>query len=358
MLRRHFGSSSAEDRALRNRHRGVVGGLRVAACIFAAGLVAAACSSGPPTAGKLNVSSTHVKSAQQGDPPTEAKSGDTVNPGQVLSTDATGLAQVSYPDGSLTRLDSDTIFKVLALTANSGSRQTLGSVSSGKVWNKVNKLSRSGSFEVEAGGTTAAVRGTSFAIECSSGSDCNIISVIHTIVVTSSSTGQTATLPPTYEVNAAQGVLGSTVQLTDAQLAADAWIQSNLRKDGDKPFTAPPPPKPTPPPAALPFTPPPPPPPVVVQQSCYSTCQPPTVVGTSVTPPTTGANVVAGSTSSTGGTSGSGSTSATAGSSGIAGLPFTGADIVQLLLIALILIAAGWLLLIRPRKRSQDQQSQ
>jgi FecR protein len=341
---------------LTNSHRGVVRGLRFAACLFAAGLVVAACSSGPPTAGKLNVSSTHVKTAQPPDPATEAKSGDSVTPGQVLSTDSTGLAQVSYPDGSLTRLDSDTIFKVVALTANSGSRQTLGSVSGGKVWNKVSKLSRSGSFEVEAGGTTAAVRGTSFAVECTSGSDCNIISVIHTVVVTSTQTGQSATLPPTFEVNASNGVLGSTVQLTAAQLAADSWIESNLRKDGDKPFTAPPapppPPAPTPPPAALPFTPPPAP---AVVQNCYVTCAPPNVVGNSI-PPNDGG--VASTAASTGGTTGSSGTGSTAtSSSGIAGLPFTGADIVELLVVALILIAGGWLLLIRPRKRSGDQQA-
>ncbi len=342
---------------MKNSHRGVVGGVRVAACVFAAGLVAAACSSGPPTAGKLNVSKTHVKSAQPPDAPSEATSGQSVNPGQVLSTDSTGLAQVTYPDGSLTRLDSDTVFKVVNLTANSGGRQTLGSVSGGKVWNKVTKLSRSGSFEVEAGGTTAAVRGTSFAVECTSGSDCNIISVIHTVVVTSSSTGQTATLPPTYEVNANGGVLGGRVQLTAAELAADSWIESNLRKDGDKPFTAPPapkpPPAPTPPPAALPFTPPPAP---AVVENCYIGCQPPNVVGTSVTP-TQSSNGVAGSTTSTGGTSGSSSGTTATSSSGIAGLPFTGADIVRLLVIALILIGLGWLLMSRSRKRSGDQHS-
>ena len=127
---------------MKNSHRGVVGGVRVAACVIVAGLVAAACSSGPPTAGKLNVSKTHVKSAQPPDAPSEATSGQSVNPGQVLSTDSTGLAQVTYPDGSLTRLDSDTVFKVVNLTANSGGRQTLGSVSGGKVWNKVTKLPR------------------------------------------------------------------------------------------------------------------------------------------------------------------------------------------------------------------------
>ncbi len=345
-----------------NGHRGVIGGLRVGACLFVVGLVAAACSSSTPTAGKLKVSQTHVKSAQPSQPATEAQSGDSVTPGQVLSTDSTGLAQVSYPDGSLTRLDSDTIFKVVALTANSGSRQTLGSVSGGKVWNKVSKLSRSGSFEVEAGGTTAAVRGTSFAVECTSGSGCDIISVIHTVVVTSSSTGQTTTLPPTFEVNADNGVLGNRVQLTAAELAADSWIQSNLKKDGDKPFTAPPapkptPPPPTPPPAALPFTPPPAP---AVIQSCYAGCAPPTVIGSSVSPSEPGSGV-AGSSTSTGGTSGSGSGSgsgnaAASSSSGIAGLPFTGADLVQLALIALVLITLGWLLMIRPRKRSGDQQ--
>jgi hypothetical protein len=346
-----------------NGHRGLIGGLRVGACLFVVGLVAAACSSSTPTAGKLKVSQTHVKSAQPSQPATEAQSGDSVTPGQVLSTDSTGLAQVSYPDGSLTRLDSDTIFKVVALTANSGSRQTLGSVSGGKVWNKVSKLSRSGSFEVEAGGTTAAVRGTSFAVECASGSGCDIISVIHTVVVTSSSTGQTATLPPTFEVNADNGVLGSRIQLTAAELAADSWIQSNLKKDGDKPFTAPPapkptpPPPPTPPPAALPFTPPPAP---AVIQSCYAGCAPPTVIGSSVSPSEPGSGV-AGSSTSTGGTAGSGSGSgsgnaAASSSSGIAGLPFTGADLVQLALIALVLITLGWLLMIRPRKRSGDQQ--
>ena len=318
--------------------------------------MAAACSSSTPTAGKLNVNQTHVKSSQPSQPAVEAKSGDSVTPGQVLSTDSTGLAEVSYPDGSLTRLDSDTIFKVVALTANSGGRQTLGSVSGGKVWNKVTKLSRSGSFEVEAGGTTAAVRGTSFAVECTSGNDCDIISVIHTVVVTSSSTGQSATLPPTFEVNANGGVLGNRVQLTAAQLAADSWIQQNLRKDGDKPFTAPPPtpapPPPAPQPAALPFTPPPAP---VVAQNCYIGCAPPTVIATSV-PPTGSGNGVAGSNTSTGGTSGSGSGSGTAAASGsgIAGLPFTGADIAQLAIIALILIGLGWLLMIRPRKHSSN----
>ena len=337
--------------------RGALGALRVGACLFGIGLVAAACSSSAPTAGKLKVSQTHVKSAQPPAPATEAQSGQSVTPGQVLSTDSTGLAQVTYPDGSLTRLDSDTVFKVVSLTDNSGSRQTLGSVSGGKVWNRVTKLSRSGSFEVEAGGTTAAVRGTSFAVECSGTNDCDIISVIHTVVVTSTSTGQTATLPPTFEVNADNGVLGTRVQLTAAELAADSWIEQNLREDGDSTFKAPKPkPKATPPPppappAALPYVPPPVAAPVV--QSCYTGCAPPTVVGTSVTPSTSGQSVT-GSSATGGGTAGSssGTGATTAGSSsGIAGLPFTGADIAQLAIIALILVGLGWLLMIRPRKK-------
>jgi hypothetical protein len=289
---------------------------------------------------------TSDSSTSQG---TEAHTGDSIAPGQLLSTDDTGLGQINYPDGSLTRLDSNTTFKVVSLTSNSGGRQALGAVTVGKVWNHVNKLSRSGSFEVEAGGATAAVRGTSFAIECSKPNDCNVISVIHTVVV-SLGNGQNAVLPPTYEVNADNGKLHGRVKLTDAELAADKWIQLNLKKDGDKQFSAPPPPVIAVVPAALPYTPPP--PPLVVEapvQSCYVGCAPPTVVGTSGLPSTGGGSSSLPFTSS----GQQGSTSDGAKPADAAGLPFTGADYAKLAVIAFVLITVGALLMIR-RKRPTD----
>ena len=318
---------------------------RIGAALLVVGLVAAACSSSPSSTGKLKVSSTHVRTSDTsgGSPSVEAHTGESIAPGQLLATDATGLGQVNYPDGSLTRLDSNTTFKVVSLTSNSGGRQALGAVTVGKVWNRVTKLSRSGSFEVEAGGATAAVRGTSFAIECSKPNDCNVISVIHTVVVTNEK-GQSATLPPTYEVNADNGHLNGRVKLTDAELAADKWIQENLRKDGDKQFVAPPPVL-----AALPYTPPPPPPPppLVVEapvQSCYVGCAPPTVVASSNLPSTSGSSTLPFTSSGQSGSSGDGSKAA----SGSA-LPFTGGDYAKLAVIAFVLITVGALLMRRKR---------
>ena len=97
---------------------------------------------------------------------TAAKEGQALAQGDALKTDATGRAEIAYTDGSLTRLGFATEFAITKLTDKKGARQTQGTLSVGSTWNRAAKVSESGSFEIKAGGATAAVEGTAFAVNC------------------------------------------------------------------------------------------------------------------------------------------------------------------------------------------------
>jgi hypothetical protein len=95
-----------------------------------------------------------------------AKDGQALKQGDTVKTDATGRAEIDYTDGSLTRLGGSTVFTISKLTNDRGGRQTQGTLSVGETWNRAAKVSETGSFEVKAGGTTAAVQGTAFVAKC------------------------------------------------------------------------------------------------------------------------------------------------------------------------------------------------
>jgi len=83
------------------------------------------------------------------------------------------------------------------LTNERGGRQTEGTITVGDTWSRAAKVSETSSFEVKAGGTTAAVQGTAFAFSCTlvNGQlSCTVIAVVDTVQVTSGS-GQVE-LPP------------------------------------------------------------------------------------------------------------------------------------------------------------------
>jgi hypothetical protein len=97
----------------------------------------------------------------------KAKSNQKVGIGDTVQTDATGLAEITFKDGSLTRLDHDTIFTLDKLVNTTGKRQVEGTVSAGQTWNRVKKLSEKESFQQKGIGATAVVAGTAFVTKCS-----------------------------------------------------------------------------------------------------------------------------------------------------------------------------------------------
>jgi hypothetical protein len=119
------------------------------------------------------------------------KEGMALKQGDTIKTDADGRAEIDYTDGSLTRLAGSTVFTISKLTDEKGGRQTQGTLSVGETWNRAAKVSETGSFEVKAGGTTAAVEGTAFVAKCvpktngSQAVDCTFTAVVDDIKVDS-----------------------------------------------------------------------------------------------------------------------------------------------------------------------------
>jgi hypothetical protein len=118
-----------------------------------------------------------------------AKDGQALQQGDTIKTDADGRAEIDYTDGSVTRLGGATVFTISKLTNDRGGRQTQGTLSVGETWNRAAKVSETGSFEVKAGGTTAAVEGTAFVVTCTPQSTgqvtCTITAVVDHVNVNS-----------------------------------------------------------------------------------------------------------------------------------------------------------------------------
>ena len=156
-----------------------------------AGAKTAAKSSDKPLA-TLKVTADGVTVKKKGGADyTAAKDGQALAQGDSIKTDASGTAEIDYTDGSLTRLSPATIFTLTKLTNDKGGRQTQGTLSVGETWNRAAKVSETGSFEVKAGGTTAAVEGTAFVVKCTpqtTGSQlvtCTVTAVVDDIHVSS-----------------------------------------------------------------------------------------------------------------------------------------------------------------------------
>jgi len=120
------------------------------------------------SAGTLGIQSPGVSILKKGAKNfTKAKDDAKIKTGDTVQTDATGFAEITFPDGSITRLDNSTVFTLDKLSTKTGQREVVGSVSTGQTWNRVQKLSENESFEQGNGnGATAAVLGTAFVTKC------------------------------------------------------------------------------------------------------------------------------------------------------------------------------------------------
>jgi hypothetical protein len=180
---------------MRNHSRRTARGL---ALLVVGVLAVGAMASLAPAAGaadalaNLKITADNVQVKQKGKSSfVDAKEGMALKQGDTVKTDASGLAEIDYTDGSITRLGNSTVFTISKLTNEKGGRQTQGTLSVGETWNRAAKVSETGSFEVKAGGTTAAVEGTAFVAKCvpktdgSQAVDCSFTAVVDDIKVDS-----------------------------------------------------------------------------------------------------------------------------------------------------------------------------
>jgi hypothetical protein len=162
--------------------------------VMVAGTLAftAAAAGAADSLASLKITADNVQIKQKGKANfVAAKNGQALKQGDTIKTDATGRAEIDYTDGSLTRLAGSTVFTISVLTNEKGGRQTQGTLSVGESWNRAAKVTETGSFEVKAGGTTAAVEGTAFVAKCVPKSDgsqavnCTFTAVVDDIKVDS-----------------------------------------------------------------------------------------------------------------------------------------------------------------------------
>ena len=147
---------------------------RSTAVITAGAVVASLCLVASPAGaatqptGTLTVETPGVTVLKKGTPDfTKGKTNQKVGIGDTIQTDASGLAQITFKDGTLTRLDHDSIFTLDKLVNTTGKRQVEGTVSAGQTWNRVQKLSENESFQQKGNGASAVVGGTAFVTKCS-----------------------------------------------------------------------------------------------------------------------------------------------------------------------------------------------
>jgi len=99
---------------------------------------------------------------------TAATDGQALTEGTTIRTGADGRAAIAYFDGSVTRLDHSTTFKIVTLQILDNDEQSKvieGEQTSGNTYNRVTELTDSASrFEIETPTATASVQGTVYAV--------------------------------------------------------------------------------------------------------------------------------------------------------------------------------------------------
>ena len=142
----------------------------------------------------------------------------------VVRTSESGVAELAYADGSLTRLGPSTSYEITTLDVSSSSRRIVGRLEMGRTFHRVSKLTGSESrFEVHTSNAVAAVRGTAFAVDCVVRDVCEV-GVTEGIVEVGTPDGESVNVTAGRRVKVgADGRLGPLESLS----MADPWIASN-----------------------------------------------------------------------------------------------------------------------------------
>lgn len=104
--------------------------------------------------------------------------------GEVIRTNEAGRAQLDYFDGSVTLVDSATIFKVIDLLDRPDRRTIAGKLDGGRIWNRVAAVeSNLDRFEVRIPNAWVTARGASNIIDCRKAPECTVIGITGTTQV-------------------------------------------------------------------------------------------------------------------------------------------------------------------------------
>ena len=185
-----------------------------------------------PTA-TLGIISTNIDTATSANAFTPAKEGQALAVGDQVRTDPTGFAEITYHDGSWTRIEHNATLTIDELTDTGTAKTVKASIDTGDAWNRARHLtSPDDAYQLDTPVATAAVRGTAFATTCTTNPTRCTFSVLDGTVEITPHTGTPLTLHA-----------GDTVTITADQppptptspgiaaLAQDPFIADNLTRD-------------------------------------------------------------------------------------------------------------------------------
>jgi ferric-dicitrate binding protein FerR (iron transport regulator) len=189
-----------------------------------------------PVTGKVLAPTVKTRTDSSSDP-LEMASGDELREGSVVETDATGLGEFTYADGSLLRVGASSNYTLTHARSQSNKRDITGKLVTGKTWHRVAPQSdKSSLYEISVLGAVGKVTGTSFAVTCEVETDC-FYTVVKGKVRVTDAVKQTADLNAGDRIEIKFGRLDAVKHLTPEEIGSDPWIAQNITLDGD---TAPP----------------------------------------------------------------------------------------------------------------------
>jgi len=140
---------------------------RAVLVVVVVGLVAAGCSGGTDATQQTATLTILEGTAtvDTGDGPQPATDGQTLHPGDTITTDPDGRAEITWSEGSTTRLDHATTFTITTHETQDGATAIRGDHTTGNTYHRVVALTGTGSrFDIDTPTATAAVQGTEYAL--------------------------------------------------------------------------------------------------------------------------------------------------------------------------------------------------
>src|SRR5881628_3638173 len=159
--------------------------------------------------GTLTVYQAAASVSHNGTDFASALTGSVVQPGDSVKTDTKGRAAITLPDGTLTRLASDTTIKVDAahFTKSGNLHDVTLTQQIGRTFTNVQHLVSGATFNVKGKSATASVRGTKFEVYIKPDGTMIVKLFEGTITVTSAKGSLTFSAPQQVEVEA-DGTIG------------------------------------------------------------------------------------------------------------------------------------------------------
>ncbi len=169
--------------------------------------------------------------------PEAASSGAELTQGDEVRTDETGFAEIAFFDGSWQRIDSGAAVTLTELVDVEEGHVVRTGLDQGRAWQRVEDLTNSDdSFEVDTPVAVAAVRGTSFSIECRTDPVACTFAVLEGVVDLDLSDGTTVALTAGQRLEVrADAPPEAPTDVGVEQLEEDEWIADNLARDADDP---------------------------------------------------------------------------------------------------------------------------